>query len=147
MIVRAAAPLAHSRLLVPLLRALIALVLLVTGIAKLLDMPGFQAIVATYQVVPAALLAPSAWAVALGELGLAAWLASGRRLRRAALASAALHGLYLAWAATALARGVPIANCGCFGVFWARPLSATTLLEDAAMIALSLLLARRAVRA
>jgi hypothetical protein len=96
--------------------------------------------------VPGALLAPAAWAVALVELGLAAWLASGHRLRRAALASAVLHGVYLGWAATALARGVPVANCGCFGVFWARPLSATTLLEDVAMIALSLLLARLAAR-
>jgi len=128
------------------LAALIALVLLLTGLAKLLDMPGFAAVVATYRVVPPALLAPAAWAVVLGELGLAAWLASGRALRRAALLSAALHALYLGWAAVALLRGLPIANCGCFGVFWARPLSPVTLLEDAAMIALSLLLARLAAR-
>lgn len=146
MIARAAAPPARG-VLAALLRALIALVLLATGIAKLLDMPGFQAVVATYEAVPVALLAPAAWAVALGELGLATWLASGRALPRAALASAALHGLYLGWAATALVRGLTIANCGCFGVFWARPLSVVTLLEDAALIALSLLLARMAVRA
>lgn len=127
-------------------RALLGLVLLATGIAKLLDMAGFTAVVATYRVLPGALLAPAAWAVALTELALAAWLATGRRLRQAALASAALHGLYFAWAALALARGVPVANCGCFGVFWARPLSVTTLLEDAAMVALSLLLARLAAR-
>ena len=129
------------------LAALIALVLLLTGFAKLLDMPGFAAVVATYRVVPAALLQPAAWSVALGELGLAVWLLSGRALRRAAPASAALHALYLCWAALALLRGLPIANCGCFGVFWARPLSPATLLEDAAMIALSLLLARMAARA
>ena len=51
----------------------------------------------------------------------------------------------MAWAAIALARGIPIGNCGCFGVFRERPLAPTTLLEDAALIALSLLLARVAV--
>ena len=123
------------------LRLLIAFILLTTGAAKLLDMDGFEAIVATYRAVPDVLLAPAAWIVACGELALAAWLISGIRPPLAALASGALHAFYIAWAAIALARGLPIKNCGCFGVFWGRPLALTTLLEDAALVALSLLLA------
>jgi uncharacterized membrane protein YphA (DoxX/SURF4 family) len=137
----------RRRLLAPGLRALIALVLLATGTAKLLDMEGFAAIVAAYRAVPHALVVPAAWAVALGELGLAAWLISGAGSRPAALASAALHAAYMTWAATALARGLQIENCGCFGVFWGRPLALTTLLEDVALVALSLVLARAAGRA
>jgi len=30
-------------------------------------------------------------------------------------------------------------NCGCFGVFWARPLSGATLIEDLVMAGLSIL--------
>jgi len=36
-------------------------------------------------------------------------------------------------------REIEIANCGCFGVFLARPLTAQTVAEDAAMLGLSLL--------
>jgi uncharacterized membrane protein YphA (DoxX/SURF4 family) len=127
-------------LVAPLLRLLIAFVLLVTGTAKLLDLPGFVAVVATYQVLPEPLLAPAAWLVAAGELGLAAWLLSGRLLAAAAAVSALLHAGYMGWAALALSRGLVIPNCGCFGVFWGRPLSILTLFEDAALVALSLLL-------
>lgn len=40
----------------------------------------------------------------------------------------------------ALHRGLQIANCGCFGVYWARPLTAVTLVEDALLLALACLM-------
>ena len=96
---------------------------------------------------PAALVPPAAALVAVSELALGAWLLAGVRARLAALASAALHATYAAWTGAALARGLRLENCGCFGVFWGRPLAFTTLLEDAALVALSLTLATLAARA
>lgn len=39
-------------------------------------------------------------------------------------------------------RGLAIANCGCFGVFLARPLTAQTVVEDVVMLGMSLLVLR-----
>ncbi|MBC8645596.1 MAG: hypothetical protein H7X85_00410, partial [Thermoanaerobaculia bacterium] len=38
-------------------------------------------------------------------------------------------------------RGIAVPNCGCFGVFLARPLTWGTVLEDGGMVAASLALA------
>jgi hypothetical protein len=82
------------------------------------------------------------------ELLLALWLFSGRRLAGAAAASIAMHLVYAAWSAASLLRGLELANCGCFGVFLARPLSWVTVLEDLVLAGLSawLLTAARAPR-
>lgn len=115
----------------------LALILLATGIGKLLDIEGFAAIVAQYRVLPDPLTLPAAWGLAVGELALSAWLIAGARLRLAAAASAALHLAYMVWSVAALLRGLDLANCGCFGTFWARPLGLSTAIEDAALAALS----------
>ena len=122
-------------------RALLALVLLGTGVGKALDVPGFAAVVAGYGVLPQALVLPAAAALTAAELALSAWLASGVRLRWAGLAAAAMHAGYAGWAGLALWRGLDIPNCGCFGVFLARPLTAGTLAEDGVLVLASLLVA------
>jgi uncharacterized membrane protein YphA (DoxX/SURF4 family) len=123
-----------SRVLTAAVRWLFALLLAVSGVAKLADMTGFYAIVADYRMLPAWTIPLAAWLLALGELGLALWLALGRRLRVGALAVVLLHALYLVWLLVALARGLQLANCGCFGVFWARPLEWYSPLEDLALM-------------
>ena len=128
------------------LRLLIAALLLLTAGTKLVDVQGFAAVVAEYRVLPPALVGPAAWTVALAELGLGVWLLSGWRLVPAALASVVLHATYMAWSSLALARGLALANCGCFGVYWARPLTWVTVAEDAVLTGVSLLLARVARR-
>jgi hypothetical protein len=122
------------------LRVGFAALLLVSGVAKLVDFPGFASVVGTYEVLPGVLLAPAALALTAVELAIGVWLLSGRRLAGAALVTVALHLLYLAWLAAALARGLDLPNCGCFGVFWARPLTPWMLLEDGALLALALTL-------
>lgn len=114
-----------------------AVLLLASGTGKLLNMPGFYEIVDSYRILPAALIPPSAWALALLELGLAAWLIRGRRLGLAGLALITLHTMYLLWITSALSRGLKLDNCGCFGVYFARPLEWHTPLEDMALIALA----------
>ena len=102
--------------------------------------------VATYRLVPGAWLAAAAWPLVLGEAVLAVWLASGRHLTRAALGVTLLHCLYFAWIAIALARGLQLTNCGCFGVYWPRPLTLFTLMEDGALVIAAYALFRAARR-
>jgi hypothetical protein len=129
-----------------LLRLFLGLVLLATAAGKLLDVRGFAGILRTYETFPDAALLPLALAVPLVELGLAIWLVSGRRLVAAAGATLALHAIYAVWAAATRMRGLHLSNCGCFGVFFPRPLTWRTVLEDLVLVALSgwlLVLARR----
>ena len=125
-----------------LLRVLFALLLAASGIGKFADTNGFVQIVANYRLLPPALVPAAAWLLALVELTLAAWLASGKRVQLAAAALVALHGIYFCWLLIALTRGLSISNCGCFGVYFARPLTAYSLLEDALLLVLAALLWR-----
>lgn len=122
------------------LRVVIGSLLLATAAGKLLDMPGFVAVLKSYQALSDWALAPAALAVIGAELLLGLWLLSGRRLAAAALASGAMHPAYSVWAAAALARGLTIPNCGCFGVFLPRPLTRSTVVEDLGMAGASLVL-------
>lgn len=122
------------------LRAFIGLVLLATAGGKLLDVPGFARVLAGYDVFAEGILIPLAVALPLAELALAAWLFSGWRAMGAATAAVAVHLAYAAWLAVAILRGLKLANCGCFGVFLARPLGWGTVAEDLVMTGLSVAL-------
>jgi hypothetical protein len=122
------------------LRYAFAALLLATGVAKLVDLAGFAGVVGAYRLVPETLLFPAALLLAAVEVALGAWLLARWRPVTAALAAALLHLGYLAWLALALARGLAIPNCGCFGVFWPRPLTRLTLVEDGALLVLALVL-------
>lgn len=112
------------------LRLLIGFILVATAIGKLLDVPGFVRVLGTYRAFPDALLAPIAVGVPAAELVLGVWLFSGRRPLAAAWAAFAMHLAYAAWSASAILRGLKLANCGCFGVFLPRPLGWSTVVED-----------------
>lgn len=122
-----------------LLQYFLGLSLLITAIGKLLDIQGFAAVVESYQIFLGWITAPMGLALALTELILAVGLLSGRKLKEAALASILLHTIFILWVSLALYRGLELSNCGCFGVFWARPLTFKTLLEDLGMLIASLL--------
>jgi hypothetical protein len=125
-----------------LVRAFLVVLLLTTAAAKTLDLPGMATIVDSYRVIPTALTLPAATALALTEVVVGGLLLVPRCRVTGSLASAAMHLTYFVWSAVTLARGLSIANCGCFGTFWARPLSVVTLVEDTVLIVLSLWLAR-----
>jgi hypothetical protein len=131
-------------LLAWLLAWLLAALHAATGIGKLLDLPGFVAVLTQYRLLPAALLWPAAVGVVGVELGIALGLVLPRWQRRAALAAAGLAAFNGAVMVLTLGRGIALENCGCFGVFLARPLRWTSPLEDLALMVLALLLARRA---
>ena len=123
------------------LRFSIAAVLLLTGVAKLLDVFAFARIIGTYGVFTESVLLPRAVLVPVAEIALSAWLASGRRLFAAALAALAMHIVYAGWAASAVVRGLRLSNCGCFGAYFPRRLGWSTVAEDAVMAGLCALLA------
>ena len=60
-------------------------------------------------------------------------------LRPAAWTVVVLHVILLSAVLVSLWRGLAIANCGCFGVFLARPLTSQTAIEDAMMLGMSML--------
>lgn len=130
----------NRRRLAGILRYAIGLVLLAAAAGKLADVRGFAAVLETYRAFPAGALLALALGIPLAELGLAIWLLSGRRLAVAAAGSAGMHAVYAGWSAASIARGVEIPNCGCFGVFLARPLTGMTVVEDIVMTALSVAL-------
>ncbi len=119
-----------------ILRALIAFILFVTAVGKFLDVPGFARVLATYHAFPDGLLLPLAVLVPAAELALAIWLVVGRRPFAAAVAALGMHLGYAAWSASAILRGLRLANCGCFGVFLPRPLGWSTVIEDLILSAL-----------
>ena len=128
------------------LRLFLGLVLLATAVGKLADVRGFAGVLRAYEAFPEASLVALAAAIPIAELALALWLFSGRGLEGAALAALVLHVVYAAWAALSLARGLRLENCGCFGVFLARPLGWRTVAEDLVLAAASAALLALAVR-
>jgi Methylamine utilisation protein MauE len=128
-----------------LLRWAFVLLLAVSSITKLDDISGFEAVVASYRSLPAVLIPSAAMLLALAELALATALVVGpmfaTRLNASrawlvvpASALVALHLVYLLWLTIAYLRGLAIPNCGCFGVYWPRPLTLSSLLEDGVLV-------------
>lgn len=125
------------------LRVLLGLLVLGSGIGKLLDVGGFSRVLATYELglSECALLALSVAVVAY-ELALGIWMLSGKRVAWSALANAVTSFGYVVILSATLLRGLELRNCGCFGIFLPRPLTWVTPLEDVVLVALSLALFR-----
>jgi hypothetical protein len=111
---------------------------------KLLDLHGFVAVLAEYRLAPAALLMPMAVLVVALEIVAGIGLLARSWRRRAALAAGALAGVYGLALSVTLARGIQLSNCGCFGVYLARPLTLLSPLEDLALLSAAVLVAWRA---
>ena len=74
------------------------------------------------------------------ELKIAENLYRKLNLKMAALAATGLHVGFTLLATITLLRGIEVPNCGCFGVFWARPLTYITVGEDIFMVEVCFLL-------
>ena len=127
------------------LRIVLGLILTATGIAKFMNLEGFEAILHSYRILPQGLYWPAALAISTSELAVGLWLFWGRHLRLAALSSLALHCTYAVLTGYILMRGIPIINCGCFGAYFARPLSWMTVGQNLLLAGLSFALAQLAV--
>lgn len=131
----------------PLLVAILAWVLAAlngaAALGKALDLPGFVLVLAEYRLLPDTLLVPGAILLVLVEAVIAIGLLLPHLRRGAALAAAALAAIYGLALTVTLLRGIALRNCGCFGVFLARPLTVFSPLEDVLLVLLALLVAAR----
>lgn len=78
------------------------------------------------------------------ELATGICLVARLQVRLVASIAVGLHVMLLSSVLITLARGITVPNCGCFGVFLARPLNSLTAVEDAVMLTFSLLALRAA---
>ncbi|MGH8606317.1 MAG: MauE/DoxX family redox-associated membrane protein [Gammaproteobacteria bacterium] len=136
------------RYVLALSRYFLGLLFLATGLGKLLDNRGFAQVLASYQLeLPDGLLLPLALAISLAEFTIGLNILLSRGLLHNVLATLGFHVAYASLVLITLLRGIPLTNCGCFGVFLARPLRWMTFAEDLMLAAISLvswLLLRRA---
>ncbi len=121
-----------------LVRQLLGLILIATGLGKLLDIPGFVQVLANYQLLPTWGGVVMAYALPFIELITGLGLLTANYLRAAASSTVILHIMLLTAASVTMWRGIHLDNCGCFGVFLARPLGIQTLIEDSMLLLLSL---------
>lgn len=121
-----------------LARQLLGLILLATGIGKALDIPGFVQVLSNYQLLPYWGNVVMAYTLPFIELATGLGLLTAKGLVPAAYSAVVLHVLFLSTASITLWRGIHLDNCGCFGIFLARPLSIQTLIEDGSLLLLSL---------
>lgn len=124
-------------------RLLLLSVFAVTALAKLLDIQGFANVLGGYRLFPPSLLAPIGLALALAELAVAIGLTRRATSRPAALAALVISLGFAVLLMFTLWRGIALANCGCFGVYFARPLQPWTPAEDLVLAGLALLALRR----
>lgn len=129
------------------LRFAFAALLITSAVGKLLDNRGFAEVVRTYEVLPDALTLVTALALSLAELALGLVLLVGAYLAPAAVVTLLLHLGYVAWLGLAYLRGLDIQNCGCFGVFLARPLTGWMFVEDGFLVFAALVFALGATKA
>lgn len=118
-------------------RYFVGVILIGTGLGKLLDLPGFVTVIEAYRLVPHPVSVVLAYVLPFIELGAGLLLVTGRYLIFGASLAIGLHGLLISAVIFTLERGIRVDNCGCFGVFLARPLSFTTLAEDLVMLTMS----------
>lgn len=128
------------------LQILIGGILVASALGKALDLAGFADVLGTYQAFPKSALPFIAFAVTMFEFFLGTWIFSGWRLQASAFTAALMNLGYAVWMTVTLLRGLQLTNCGCFGVFFPRPLTWVSPLEDLVMVALCVLLAYGARR-
>jgi hypothetical protein len=109
------------------------------------DVGGFARILDGYRAFPGTVRTIVAWALILAEAG-----AGMALLRHARLGAPLAVAVALSWSLLGLqafTRGLPLANCGCFGVHLGQPLRWWVLAEDADFVALAVWVRRAERRA
>lgn len=126
------------RALFLIFRILLGILITGAGVGKLLDIPGFVSVIETYQL---HIGNSYVWAIAIFviifEIALGLWILFGKNLKTGAILSMLMHAGYFILLSITLLRGIELQNCGCFGIFFARPLMWYSPLEDLVLIVIS----------
>ncbi len=122
------------------LRWFFSILLFTTALGKLLDNRGFAEVIATYKLfeAPEFILLFIALGFSFFELYISYAVFKNLHLKLNGLMLMALHLGYTGLALLTILRGIELSNCGCFGVFLARPLTYQTVFEDLLLFIISL---------
>ncbi|MCH8853765.1 MAG: hypothetical protein IID41_14100 [Planctomycetes bacterium] len=104
-------------------------VLLISGLAKGVDLEGFARILKRQEIVPSAAIPLAARAIPVGEVTLAVLLAFGLASPFAGMAALLLFVSFFAFTAVLFSQGRG-AECGCFGVVFSERIDAGALVRD-----------------
>jgi uncharacterized membrane protein YphA (DoxX/SURF4 family) len=120
-------------------RFFLAILFISTAIGKLLDNRGFALVIDSYQLgIPESNLLGLALSISLLELIIGINILFGRALQMSIFSTLIVHLSYAVLAFFTLQRGISLSNCGCFGIFWARPLKSMSVVEDLVLAGISL---------
>jgi len=119
------------------LRIFFGLLFLTTAFGKLLDNRGFSEVLSTYQILPDKGLLAVALGISLAEAILGIFLLFNKKIKICSLSVLGINLGYLILAVVTNLRGLKLENCGCFGVFLARPMTWATVVEDAVIVVFS----------
>ena len=125
-------------------RILLAVLLMAMAAGQLSDVGAFTRILGTYRVLPGDVPTFAAWTFIATEA--LAGVALLRRARYGANLAAVVALVWTVLATQAFVRGLPIDNCGCFGVHLGQELRWWVLVEDAEFLALAAWVRRGARR-
>jgi putative oxidoreductase len=116
-----------------LARWVIGAVFVAAALPKIVDPASFAVDIDNYRMLPERAAELLAVALPVAELVIAAALITGIHARGAAIAAAGMLSVFALGMAQAMARGIDL-ECGCFGSATETPVSALTILRNAAMI-------------
>jgi thiol-disulfide isomerase/thioredoxin/uncharacterized membrane protein YphA (DoxX/SURF4 family) len=120
-------------------RAILAVVFAVAAVAKLLDLPTSRRTMAAFGV-PARYASDAGTALPFAELATAVLLVIDATARIGAIAALVLLLAFIGGISASLSRG-ETPNCNCFGQISAEPIGARTLVRNAVLTALAVLVA------
>ena len=115
-----------SSVLITALRVLLGAILLFAGIAKLSGFTAFAMHVASYQLLPIALVKPISYLVVSAEITLGIVLCIGYFSRGAGILAALLFLIFAVAVTTVLWRELPLTDCGCANFLFSLLLETTT---------------------
>jgi hypothetical protein len=130
------------------LRVVLGVVLTGMAAGQLASWSAMPSILDTYRVLPAQALPVLAAGLMAAELVCGVWFLA--RPRSAAVTPVWMYtAVSMVWAGLGLqayVRGLPVENCGCFGVYLTQRLSLFVLAQDAVLLIYAALLLRAALR-
>ncbi|MCH7230911.1 hypothetical protein L0U85_08620 [Glycomyces sp. L485] len=130
------------------LRLILGIIYLGMAVGQTLSAAAMPGIIGAYDVVPGPLLIPFVVVLIAAEAVTGLWLLA--RPRSTSLTPVWMYaGVSMVWtilAVQAFARGLDIANCGCFGVYLVQPLRWWVLLEDGLLLVYAVIMVRSSLR-